>query len=104
MSVNLTVRRRIFSQLCSPVPPVHTVCGDILERFILESFILAQSHRKKALFHAYFVRRCARIMSFTKYYACHRDDICIARRARCTLSQQKPRYILSQTKPCEKDI
>ena len=43
-------------------------------------------------------------MSFRKYYASHRDDIRIARRARYILSQSKPRYILSQPKPCEKEM
>ena len=65
----------------------------------------AHPHRKKALSRANFARkRCARIMSFRKYYGCHRDDRRIARRARYFLSQQKPRYILFQPKPCEKEM
>ena len=52
--------------------------------------------RKRALSRAYFAKnRSARIHSFRKYYVCHKDDICLTRRAR---------YILSQPKPGDKEM
>ena len=51
----------------------------------------AHPERQNAACSAYFSRnRSARRMYFTKYYASHRDDTCLAKRARNSLAEPKP--------------
>ena len=57
----------------------------------LRALYRAQPDRKKAASSAYFSRnQSARKMYFRKYYASHKDDICLVKRARYALAEPKP--------------
>ena len=61
------------------------------KKAMVRALYRARPEKKKAASQAYFARnRSARIKSFRKYHATHKQNICLVKKARYVLAQPKP--------------